>query len=247
MLVDVSRGGMPGTCHWTKSRGRACAAASLLLALVAGGCSSGGTPGAPSAEATHGFSGSGSLSDLFFSGSSAKAPQTATGAQPDVNCPPVEVRGGASTLTISPPGETSAMTLKYQGSFAREGRECAVVDGNLVMKVGVEGRLVVGPRGGPGQVDVPLRFAVVQETPGGMRPIATKFIIVPVIIAPNNGNTIFTHIEDGISFPVPTPTSLLDAYIVYVGFDPVSAEAQAKQPKAKAKPSQKAKPAASAN
>jgi len=43
--------------------------------------------------------GSSSIAD-FFSGSSAKAPQTATGAQPDVNCPSVEIRRGASTLTL---------------------------------------------------------------------------------------------------------------------------------------------------
>jgi hypothetical protein len=247
MLLEASDGGMPGTGQRTKWCRRACASASLLLALLAGGCSSGGlgTPSPAPADAQHGYSGSGSLVD-FFSGSSAKSPQTVTGALPDVNCPSVEVRGGASTLTISPPGENSAMAVKYQGSFAREARECAVVDGNMVMRVGVEGRLIVGPRGGPGQVEVPLRFAVVQETPGGMRPIATKFIVIPVTIAPGSGNIIFSHIEDGISFPLPTPASLLDDYIVYIGFDPVSAEAQAKRP-AKAKPGPKAKPGAGAN
>jgi len=58
------------------------------------------------------------------------------------------------------------MTLKYQGSFARLARNCAVVDGNMVMKIGIEGRLVVGPAGGPGQVNVPLRIAVVRKRRG---------------------------------------------------------------------------------
>jgi hypothetical protein len=50
-----------------------------------------------------------------------------------------------------------------------------------------------------------------------------------------------------LSFPLPTPTSLLDDYIAYVGFDPVSAEAQSKQaPKPKAKSRPKPTPAASA-
>jgi hypothetical protein len=225
-------------------RGCACPAAALAIALLAGACASGGGAPNPSTADT-GRAGTGGFGD-FFSNSSAKAPQTVAGAQPDVNCPRVEVRGGASTLTIAPEGDKSALTLKYQGSFAREARECAVVDGNMVMKVGVEGRVVVGPRGGPGQVEVPLRLAVVQEVPGGMRAIATKFVVVPVVIAPNVGNAIFTHVEEGLTFPLPTPTSQLDDYIVYVGFDPLSTQAQQKPPP-KTRPKPKLKPAASAN
>ena len=72
---------------------------------------------------------------------------------------------GASTLTIPPPppdGSNEAMALRYQGNFVRAARECAVVGGQMVMKVGVQGRIIVGPAGGPGQVDVPLRIAVVE-------------------------------------------------------------------------------------
>jgi hypothetical protein len=224
--------------------GRASIAASLLFALFAAGCSTdGGSP-----DASHGYSGSGSITDMFLS-SSAKSPQTVAGAQPDVNCPPVEVRQGASTLTIGPPGDKSAMTLKYQGDFAREARECSVNGGYMVMRIGVQGRVIVGPAGGPGQVDVPMRFAVVQETPGGARPIATKFVRIPVVIAANAGGVDFTHIEEGLSFPLPTPASSLDDYIAYVGFDPLSAEAQDKPPKTKPtpKPKLRPKPAASAN
>jgi hypothetical protein len=214
----------------------------LVLALF-GGCSTNtASTGAPAAG-----TGISSISD-FFSGSSAKAPQAVTGGQPDVVCPPVDVRRGASTLTIGSNGEkSSAMTLKYQGSFAREARECSVVDGNMVMRVGVEGRLVVGPAGGPGQVNVPLRIAVVQETPGGSRPIATKFVIIPVAVTDNTANNLFTHIEDAVTFPLPSPTSQLDDYIVYVGFDPVTAEAQAKSAAPRAKPKRGGNPATSAN
>jgi len=123
------------------------------------------------------------------------------------------------------------MTLKYQASFVRLARGCSVVEGNMVVKVGVEGRVVLGPAGSPGQVSVPLRFAVVQETASsGMRPIATKFVIVPVDVGAT-GNTPFVYVEEALSFPMPTPTAALDEYLIYVGFDPVSAEAQSKAPK----------------
>jgi hypothetical protein len=232
---------MPGSYQRISMCGRTLGAPALLLGLLVGGCASIGSPAATFAEAS--TSGSGSLSSNFLTSSSAEAPQTATGAEPDVNCPPVEIRRGASTLTIGPPG---AMTLKYQGSFARAARECAVVEGNMVMKIGVEGRLIVGPAGGPGQVDVPLRFAVVMETPSGSRAIATKFVIVPVQVGAGVGNVPFTHVEEAITFPVPTPTAHLDDYVVYIGFDPVTAEAQGK-PQPKPKPKPKRKPAAGAN
>ena len=129
------------------------------------------------------------------------------------------------------------MTLKYQGGFVRLARECAVVEGNMVAKVGVEGRIVLGPAGSPGRVGVPLRLAVVEETPSGMRAITTKFIMVPVDVGAT-GNTPFVYVEEALTFPIPTPPTALDEYIIYVGFDPVSAEAQSKAPKAqpKAKP-----------
>ena len=56
--------------------------------------------------------------------------------------------------------------------------------------------------------------------------------------APGQGNVVFSHIEQGMSFPLPTPSSQLDDYIVYVGFDPLAAE-----PKEPAKPKPKGKPA----
>jgi hypothetical protein len=224
---------MPGTGRGTQRCGRAFVA--LALALSAAGCSTTSipsaslvAPGAGATEAARADGSPGSANEIL-TGSTAKGVQTAANAEPDVNCPTVEIRRGAATLTIAPPGDRSAMTVKYQGSFVRAARECAVADGNMIMKVGIEGRIVVGPAGGPGRVDVPLRFAVVQETPSGMRAIATKFVIVPVDVQAT-GNTLFAHVEEAMAFPIPTPTALLDDYIVYVGFDPLSAEAQTKAP-----------------
>jgi hypothetical protein len=244
---------MPGTNRQRLWRRHALIAGSLTFALFAGACSSsGGGPGVPGAAPAgggNGFSGSGSLYDVF-TGSSAKGAQTVAGAQPDVNCPPVDVRQGASTLTIGSNGNQSAMAVRYQGEFTREARDCAVVGGNMVMRIGIQGRVIVGPAGGPGQVEVPLRIAIVQETPGGARPITTKFIRIPVMVASNDSNPVFTHVEEGVTFPVPTPTSSLDDYIAYVGFDPFTAQAQDKtkeKPATRARSRPKPAPSASAN
>jgi hypothetical protein len=213
----------------------------LLLAFLTCGCASqvGGSAAAPAPS-----SGSSSFTD-FFAGSSAKGAQTAATSQGGVTCPPVEVRQGASTLTISPPGDNSAMSVRYQGEFVRMARNCTVAEGSMVMRIGIEGRVIVGPTGGPGEVDVPLRIAVVQETPGGTRPVATKFIRIPVVLGPGDTSKLFAQVEQGLSFPVPNPASQLDDYVAYVGFDPLSAQ-PAEKPKP-ARPRAKAKPASSPN
>jgi hypothetical protein len=253
MLRDID---LRRYCDW------ASIATLLSLALLVSGCSSGGGLGAPAATATDpsappASSSATSLKDKisnFFSGSSANSQQAVTGTQQNLDCPTIDIRQGASTLTIGSTasnddgtsGNTNngAMALKYQGTFVRAARECAVVGANVVMKVGVEGRIIVGPAGGPGQVDVPLRIAVVNESPTGAKPIVTKFIPIAVTVASATDNPIFTHIEEGLSFPLPSAGDL-DNYVVYIGFDPLAPEAQSNQkPKAKPNPKPKAKPAA---
>jgi len=213
--------------------GRALRAPALWLALLASGCSGMGAHSASTLDA--GATGTVAAGNSFAA--EPKLAQAAASPAPDMNCPAVEVRRGAATLTVGPPGERSAMTLKYQGSFTRFARECSVVEGNMIAKVGVEGRIVLGPAGTSDRIQVPLRFAVVRETPTGMQAIATKFVLVSVDLNAT-GNTPFVYVEDGLSFPIPNPVTTLDEYLIYVGFDPVTAEAQSK-PAPKAPPKQK--------
>ena len=218
-------------------RARISVALLLLLAVLASGCSVGGID-ARSAPPSDEPSSSTALG--FSAESSPKSPQPVVRAQADVSCPPVEIRQGASTLSVGPPGENTTMSLKYQGSFVRAARDCSVVGSDMVIKVGVQGRIVVGPAGGPGEVQVPVRIAVVEEAPGGFKPIVTKLIRIPVTVPPGQGNVVFSHVEPGMTFPLPTPSTVLDDYVVYVGFDALAAEAPET---AKPKPKTKAKPA----
>src|SRR5579862_872092 len=212
----------------------------LFLALLASGCSGssllGTTPSAPAAGAPPASS-SPSFTDKisgFFSRSTATSQQSVTGTTQEIDCPLINIRSGASTLTIGATSSSAgdadstnngAMAVRYQGTF--------------VMKIGVEGRIIIGPAGGPGQVDVPLRIAVVEETTAHTKPIVTQLIRIPVTVASATENPTFTHIEEGVTFPMPAN---LDNYVVYIGFDPIAAAAQ-DHPKAAPKPKPKAKPA----
>jgi hypothetical protein len=207
----------------------------------------GGAPAAPAPQAAPVASGSSSPGYLsnFFSRSSANTPQPVAGAPADVECPYIQIREGAATLVIGEGGadSTGAMSLKYQGTFVRAARQCSVVAGQLIMKVGVEGRIVLGPAGGPGNVDVPLRIAVVDESTAGTKPIVTRLIHIPVMVQSATDNPTFAHVEDGLSFPLPPSSKILEHYLVYIGFDPLAAEVDKKPaPKSKRKPEAKATP-----
>jgi hypothetical protein len=141
-------------------------------------------------------------------------------------------------------GEPAALDLRYQGTIIRTARECHVNAGVMTMKVGVEGRVITGPAGGPGAIDVPLRIAVVQE---GVNPktIVSKFARIPVTVTSAVDRVTFTHVEPDIAFPLPAILADIDAYVVYVGFDamtapPVKEKPAVKKPKKKtvAKPKQ---------
>src|SRR5262245_50599650 len=236
-------------------------AGAVLTLLLLAGCSGGGgvpattastaappaagSAGAPTAPATPSTP---SLKDKiasFFSGATQREPQSVTNAQPDVECPFLDIRQGASTLTYPPPppdGGNEAMSLKYQGTFVRAARDCAVVNGQMVMRVGVQGRIIVGPAGGPGQVDVPLRIAIVSTPLTAPKTVVTKLIRIPVAIGPNAGNADFTHIEEGLTFPMPAPGA--EPSLVYIGFDPIAAavQDQAKKPAPAKKPKPAVKP-----
>jgi hypothetical protein len=189
-----------------------------------------------------------STSTLDFFNTSSKATtgnaDSGGGTVTDVECPGVDVRTGAATMMIGGKpgeGEPSALDLRYQATIVRTARECQVNAGIMTMKVGIEGRVITGPVGGPGTVDLPLRIAVVHE---GVNPktITSKFARVQVGIASAVDRVPFTHVDPDVSFPMPQPAANIDAYVVYVGFDPAGAPQEKKKPTAKPKPKSAAKP-----
>jgi hypothetical protein len=198
----------------------------LVSAAALSGCSSDSIVG--SSEGSFG-----SRFTSFFSGATPGVTQPAsrTATAPDIECPGVDIRAGASTLNIAAKtAQATAGDLRYQLSFGQTARECLVQGDALTIKVGVQGRVILGPMGSPGQVDVPLRYAVVRE---GAEPktIVTKFKRLPVVVAPDQSHVQFVDIEEGLTFPMPSGSEL-DAYVVYVGFDELG-DKNEKKPAAK--------------
>lgn len=197
----------------------------LALGGLLGGCGSSGL-GSLDGLKTDIFGSSASAATASASATSSGQPATDPAAE-DIPCPDVQVRHGAATLVVgngaAKQGEPSPLDVRYQGSLVQMARECHVHAGVMTMKVGVEGRVITGPAGGPGSLDVPLRMAVVKE---GVNPvtITTQEVRVPVTINSDVDRVSFTHVYPDVSFPLPRPLADIDSYVVYVGFDPLGAE-----------------------
>jgi hypothetical protein len=159
---------------------------------------------------------------LFGGGSSSEPSQSNTVTSPsqesDLTCPEVSVRAGASTYAVGLPGKPAAGSdLRYQASIGRTARSCALSDGQIRVKVGIQGRVIAGPAGAPTSVDVPLRIAVVQE---GIQPKTIFTQIYRTTVAmPTDGTAPFTIVAEDVAYPVP-PGNANDAYVFYIGFDP---------------------------
>ena len=188
------------------------------------GCSSAGIDSASAPTAGSGFRQR--MANLFNSTSDAEAQALAvSAADPNQDCPVTDIRTGAATLRLGAAGkEITSETLRYQATIARLARECSVRGPTMTVKVGVAGRVVIGPAGGPGQVDIPLRYAVVQEGPNP-KTIVTKLTRFPVVIDGDQTNVPFLQVEEDLTFTV-TSRSSLENYVVYVGFDSAAMKEQ---------------------
>lgn len=228
---------MPGFEYPSRWRGTRAnvlllAAAGLLLASCGGGASVGdrfsqlfGSSGSSNTQAQL----VGTPPAPFGGGAGASGPGT-----PYQDCPGVAIREGASTLQVGvKPGAVSDNNeVRYQGTIVRNARDCTQFGVQVNLRVGVQGRIIVGPAGAPPTVDVPIRVAVVQE---GVQPktIATKLYRTQVDLA-GQDNVSFSFVAEDVSFPTPSPEAVA-SYVIYIGFDPDSARAPAPRQKGKAR------------
>jgi hypothetical protein len=201
------------------------------------GMTGGGAPAPAAAPASSDGSFTSRVKSLFSGNSgqlSSPAPLSTTGAASvEIDCPSVEYRQGAATWAVNGPAtENAALSVKYQVSFLQAARECIATGGNVTIKVGVQGRIVVGPAGGPGTLNIPLRYALVRE---GLEPktLWTKLFMVPVSIQPGELNLPWIHVEEEMTIPRPSAEEQ-EALVIYIGFDPdgaTSAKPKAAKPK----------------
>jgi hypothetical protein len=174
------------------------------------------------------------FSQLFGSKSQAVGETAPPPVDNELSCPPVSIRAGASTYAVAAPGKQPVGNdLRYQATITRTARDCTQTGDQISARIGVLGRVIAGPAGSPGTVEIPLRVAVVQS---GVqeKTIATKVYRATVSMS-EASSVPFSLVAEDLVYPVP-PGAVGDSYIFYIGFDP-----QAVKPEPPARPARKKK------
>lgn len=154
---------------------------------------------------------------LAFNSPSAPAMSKPVDTTEKPTCPEIEVLDGTASSRVYAGVEQSNGNVRYQFSMGDVVRECSRVGDQLVIKVGVEGRALLGPMGSPGGFTAPVRVAVRRER--DETAVASKLYQVPVSIGAGDANAPFSIVTDPIGVPFLSAQANTD-YTIVVGFDP---------------------------
>ncbi|HVW94327.1 MAG TPA: hypothetical protein VHB74_17180 [Devosia sp.] len=170
---------------------------------------------------------SGCAMDMFGGGDPALSQQAANAnqtpaqiAQGQANalpaiatqCPEIKVLPGAEALFYYSGGRTGdPNALHYQASFEKETRNCVVSNGLITVKMGVVGRVLLGPAGKETSVTLPLRFSVERNG----TPVFSDKYTVPVAIVPPAQSAEFVKVVDNVAIPYLGGEDI----VIWVGFD----------------------------
>jgi hypothetical protein len=194
----------------------------LILPILLAGLAACGSTGS-GGDSDSGFS----FGSMFGSSSTASADARTDQVQAAKattvraeSCPQIEILAGTRAYRVFEKGlEEQALGLRYQAAIAETARECSMLGAETAMRIGIQGRVLVGPKGGPGKIDVPLRIAVVDEN---NQPVYSKAYRIPVEIPAGQTQVSFAHVEEGVLVPAGP-----GGFRVVVGFDENAAKTAA--------------------
>ena len=150
----------------------------------------------------------------------AAAKADAAGADASLNgasshCPQVVAWPHDRLLTIYEPGHVGdTQAIMHRGEITKMARECELFPDHVVVKYGVAGRVLLGPKGHPGLVTLPLSIRVADAD---RKVLANDAAKVSTTIPQENPVGYFSVVKE-ISFPITMGTRPED-YKVFVAFD----------------------------
>ena len=136
----------------------------------------------------------------FFKNMFGPSAPPAAGLPPDeIPCPQVDVAEGGAAVSAFGGGKVGQQNaLRNQITLSNFARECRLqADGSVLVKVGVQGRALLGPAGGAGNYSSPVHFTLHV----GERIIANRVQQVTVKIPAGETQGSFTVVQDGLVVP----------------------------------------------
>ncbi|UJQ95843.1 hypothetical protein [Mariluticola halotolerans] len=149
--------------------------------------------------------------------SQAAIAQAAPSALPAIatECPPIKVRnGGESVFSYANKKIGDPRELQFQAVIDKQSRNCVVSNGLITVKMGVVGRLLLGPAGEQKDFTLPLRFAVERD----QQAIFSEKYDIPVQVTPPNQSEEFVKVVENVAIPYVGGEDIT----IWVGFDPRS-------------------------
>lgn len=133
-----------------------------------------------------------------------------------ITCPDTTILEGTEAARFYAGSPPSNANLRVQYAIEDTARECSHRDDKLVLKVGVAGKVLLGPAGNPGSFSVPVRVAVVRTSDRAT--VASKLYHAPATITAKRTEESFTVVSEPISVPFVHEHSE-DDYSIDVGID----------------------------
>src|SRR6476620_2748675 len=152
--------------------------------------------------------------DGMLANAKADAPQLAPLNGDSLHCPQVVAWPTDRLLTIYAGGKIGdSQAIVHRGEITKLARECQLYGDRVVVKYGFAGRVLLGPKGAPGQVTLPVSIKVADAD---RKVLANDKTNVSTIIPSENPVGYFSMVKE-ITFPISMGMRPED-YKVFVAF-----------------------------
>jgi hypothetical protein len=141
--------------------------------------------------------------------------QEAAASGAAAHCPQVVAWPQDRLLTVYEPGHNGdSLSIVHRGEITKLARECQLYSDRVVVKYGFAGRVLLGPKGQPGVVNLPIRVHVAGTD---HKVLAKDVVKLTATIVAGNPVGYFSMVKE-ISFPVIVGSRPED-YKIFVAFD----------------------------
>jgi hypothetical protein len=147
--------------------------------------------------------------------SQAQIAQASASALPAIatECPPIKVRtGGEALFKYTNNSKPNPRELNWQAVIENQSRNCVVSNGKITLRMGVIGRLLLGPAGSVQNAELPVRFAIERD---GVALFSEAYTI-PVAIPGSEQSAEFVKVVENVEIPYLGGEQIT----IWVGFDP---------------------------
>jgi hypothetical protein len=131
-------------------------------------------------------------------------------------CPEIVVLEGTAASQVHAGTPPTNANLRYQLSLDDAVRECSLDGDKLAIKVGVAGKVLLGPAGAAGSFTVPVRMAVIRESDD--QPLVSKLYRAAATIAAGQTYASYSIVSEPLLVPF-TQDHAEEDYSIKVGID----------------------------